>query len=142
MNHISVPRELLEQIRGYLQTQCGLRCNAEYNPCWAQELDMLLQSLQPNTQEPAAYVSEADINQIVWMSGGDQVGKGDPLYAHPAPHAETWVAGKDYTLADVSERTPLTDDQIYELYSEPRSDAEMVAFARAVEAAHGIGGEV
>jgi len=33
---------------------------------------------------------------------------------------------------------PLTDDQIYEMYNEPRSDAEMLEFARAIEAAHGI----
>ena len=37
------------------------------------------------------------------------------------------------------QRKPLTVDQIYEMYSEPRSDAEMVEFARAIEAAHGIG---
>jgi hypothetical protein len=29
----------------------------------------------------------------------------------------------------------LTDDEIYGMYSEPSSDAEMVAFARAIEAA-------
>ena len=28
----------------------------------------------------------------------------------------------------------LTDDEIYDLYNEPRSDSEMVAFAREVEA--------
>ena len=33
---------------------------------------------------------------------------------------------------------PLTDEEIYEMYNEPRSDAEMIAFARAIEAAHGI----
>lgn len=33
---------------------------------------------------------------------------------------------------------PLTDDEIYDMYNEPRSDAEMIAFARAIEAAHGI----
>jgi hypothetical protein len=38
-------------------------------------------------------------------------------------------------------RTPLTDAEIYEMYNEPRSDAEMVAFARTIEAAHGIKGE-
>jgi hypothetical protein len=36
---------------------------------------------------------------------------------------------------------PLTDEEIYDMYNEPRSDAEMVAFARAVERAHGIGGQ-
>jgi hypothetical protein len=39
------------------------------------------------------------------------------------------------------QRKPLTDDQIYEMYNEPRSDAEMLEFARAIEAAHGIKGE-
>ena len=33
---------------------------------------------------------------------------------------------------------PLTDEQIIEMYNEPRSDAEMLEFARAIEAAHGI----
>jgi hypothetical protein len=36
------------------------------------------------------------------------------------------------------QRKPLTEEEIYDMYNEPRSDAEMVAFARAVEAAHGI----
>ena len=35
-------------------------------------------------------------------------------------------------------REPLTDAQIYDMYNEPRSDAEMLEFARAIEAAHGI----
>jgi len=34
---------------------------------------------------------------------------------------------------------PLTDEEIYGMYSEPSSDAEMVEFARAIERAHGIG---
>lgn len=34
---------------------------------------------------------------------------------------------------------PLTDEEIYEMYNEPSSDAEMVAFARAIERAHKIG---
>ena len=36
-------------------------------------------------------------------------------------------------------RKPLTEDQIYTMYSEPCSDAEMVEFAREVERHHGIG---
>jgi hypothetical protein len=42
-----------------------------------------------------------------------------PLYTHP-PRRE-WRG--------------LSEEEIYPLYSEPRSDAEMVEFARAVEAA-------
>ena len=40
--------------------------------------------------------------------------------------------------AATPQRKPLTEEEIYDMYNEPRSDAEMVAFARAVEAAHGI----
>ena len=36
------------------------------------------------------------------------------------------------------QRQPLTEEEIYEMYNEPRSDAEMVDFARAIEQAHGI----
>jgi hypothetical protein len=32
------------------------------------------------------------------------------------------------------QRKPLTDEEIYDMYNEPRSDAEMIAFARAIEA--------
>lgn len=39
------------------------------------------------------------------------------------------------------QRKPLTDEQIMEMYNEPRSDAEMLEFARAIEAAHGIKGD-
>ena len=39
------------------------------------------------------------------------------------------------------QRKPLTDEEIYDMYNEPRSDAEMIAFARAIEAAHGIKGK-
>ena len=55
----------------------------------------------------------------------------DPVYAdvtHWRIHSNTHPP----------QRKPLTDEEIYELYSEPRSDAEMLAFARAIEAAHGI----
>lgn len=38
------------------------------------------------------------------------------------------------------QRKPLTEEEIYEMYSEPSSDAEMVEFARAIERAHKIGG--
>lgn len=35
-------------------------------------------------------------------------------------------------------RKPLSNQKIIEMYNEPRSDAEMIEFARAIEAAHGI----
>jgi len=42
------------------------------------------------------------------------------------------------SITTPQQRKPLTDEQIYDMYNEPRSDAEMLAFARAIEAAHGI----
>jgi hypothetical protein len=36
-------------------------------------------------------------------------------------------------LYEKREWVGLTDDEIYDSYNEPRSDAEMVAFARAIE---------
>lgn len=35
-------------------------------------------------------------------------------------------------------QVPMTDDEIYQMYSEPCSDKEMIEFARAIEAHHGI----
>ena len=43
-----------------------------------------------------------------------------PLYTTPPAAQRPWVG--------------LTDEEIYDLYNEPRSDAEMVAFGREVEA--------
>lgn len=42
-----------------------------------------------------------------------------PLYTSPQP-SKPWVG--------------LSNDEIYDMYNEPRSDAEMVEFARAIEA--------
>ena len=35
---ITLPRDLVEHCATELKHQCGGRCNAEYNPCWAIEL--------------------------------------------------------------------------------------------------------
>lgn len=76
------------------------------------------------SQEPVATVTSetgADITMSWWHEPALPVGT------------------KLFTYAP--QRKPLTDDQIYEMYNEPRSDAEMLAFARAIEAAHGIKGD-
>lgn len=46
------------------------------------------------------------------------------------------------TLQEVQrQREPLSDSTLVTMYAEcPRSDAEMIEFARAIERAHGIGG--
>lgn len=66
----------------------------------------------------------------------------EALYKTPPPcptcEALARTVMLDQTYHD-AQRKPLTDEQIMEMYNEPRSDAEMIAFARAIEAAHGIG---
>lgn len=55
---------------------------------------------------------------IRWLDGVDLIPAGTKLYTSPPPPAEVPL---------------LSDDEIYEMYSEPRSDAEMLAFGREVE---------
>lgn len=66
-------------------------------------------------------------------------------YFKPEPFGWTDCAETDEGAIALYDRPPaskpLTDEQIMEMYNEPRSDAEMIAFARAIEAAHGITGE-
>jgi len=67
----------------------------------------------------------------------------EPFTSEDAKRADQeWAGLAPHTIVTLythpSQRKPLTDDQIYEMYNEPRSDAEMLAFARAIEAAHGI----
>jgi hypothetical protein len=76
----------------------------------------LKEALAQPEQEPVAFASHGVIN---WIA--------DKQFQHEADL---------YTTPP--QRKPLTDEQIYDMYNEPRSDAEMIAFARAIEAAHGI----
>ena len=71
----------------------------------------------------------------------------EALYKTPSPcptcEALARTVMLDQTSYDTTppQRKPLTDEQIMEMYNEPRSDAEMIAFARAIEAAHDIKGD-
>ena len=58
---------------------------------------------------------------------------------HEDPDEFTEMIKQVIALAEQpAQQKPLTDEQIIEMYNEPRSDAEMLEFARAIEAAHGI----
>ena len=86
---------------------------------------------EPEHQEPVAYAvyhRMGGSKSLHWSEQHSEDGDHNeyrlvPLYASPQPSK------------------PLTDEQIMEMYNEPRSDAEMIAFARAIEAAHGIKGD-
>ena len=74
---------------------------------------------QPAQQEPVACVGTN--GELMWLNKSKVIySKPIPLYTTP-PH-----------------RKPLSNQKIIEMYNEPRSDAEMIEFARAIEAAHGI----
>lgn len=55
------------------------------------------------------------------------------------PEIDNWAPPHTLLYAAPPQREPLTEEEIYGMYSEPSSDAEMVEFARAIERAHGIG---
>ena len=74
-------------------------------------------------QEPVAWITQNGKGWLRWHKPEDNNTDSVPLYTSPP-------ASK-----------PLTDEQIMEMYNEPRSDAEMLEFARAIEAAHGIKGD-
>ena len=74
---------------------------------------------QQPAPEPVACETEGDCTHMPWC----KIRRKCQKMTQPAP----------------PQRKPLTDEEIMEMYSEPRSDAEMIEFARAIERAHGIG---
>ena len=72
--------------------------------------------------------------------------------AHSTADVVRWLLTQDsketilYLLGDTPQRKPLTDEEALELWSKHekhwRFENNALAFARAIEAAHGIKGEV
>lgn len=119
--------------------------------------------VQPE-QEPVAWMCCAFDGKVCEQSNHDECENPIPLYTTPPkrqPLTDDEInkcdmcgyVGKDKDsigqcpkcrwdelrpLVEKARQKPLTDDQIYDMYNEPRSDAEMLEFARAIEAAHGI----
>ena len=107
--------------------QCGYNGPGYYQPdthqCAAKHHKALAE--QPaQQQEPVAW---ADINALTEQFNSVNCGTAyrlpgesrQPFYTSP-PASKPWVG--------------LSNDEIYDMYNEPRSDAEMVEFARAIEA--------
>jgi hypothetical protein len=118
-------RQALNSLRGYRrEIGCEQPCDAER---------ALEAALEQPEQEPVATVA-MDVSGAHLSWDGKYLGQrpdmkiamllkdlpvGTLLYTHPPRRA--WQG--------------LTEEEIYPLYSEPSSDAEMVEFARAIEAA-------
>ena len=84
--------------------------------------------------EPVGVVG-TDLGGTHLMYGSQYVGK--------TPDKKTAIFFKDVPIGaplytTPPQRKPLSNQKIIEMYNEPRSDAEMIEFARAIEAAHGI----
>ena len=91
-------------------------------------------ALEEPVQEPVLVVEK----EPDYWSGG-HFHQGSKPHIDPTKVWSLPIGTKLYTAPP--QRKPLTEEEIYEMYNEPRSDAEMVAFARAIERAHGIGGQ-
>jgi len=79
---------------------------------WA-KLHAAIKQALAQTQEPVAWWNDTGTHIDLNVSG-----RGTPLYT--TPPQRTWVG--------------LTDKELMDMYNEPRSDAEMIAFGREVEA--------
>jgi hypothetical protein len=75
---------------------------------------------------------EPEQEPVAWMVY-TQDGKSVCVTDKPADFIE-WRSFPLYTHPPRREWQGLTEEEIYPLYSEPSSDAEMVEFARAIEA--------
>lgn len=73
---------------------------------------------QEQEQEPVGQLQEESYGrgQVMWFNKPP-----DQTMLYTAPQRREWVS--------------VSDDEIYGMYDEPRSDSEMVAFARNLEAA-------
>ncbi len=85
-----------------------------------------LQRFTDVNQEIEAALAEPVQEPYAWMAVGGTV------WRHKSSQDDVPL----YTTSP--QRKPLTEEEIYGMYSEPSSDAEMVEFARAVERTHGI----
>ena len=73
-------------------------------------------------QEPVAWITKNGKGWLRWHRPEDNEKNKDSIPVYTTP----------------PQRKPLSNQKIIEMYNEPRSDAEMIEFARAIEAAHGI----
>jgi hypothetical protein len=93
---------------------------AQQQSCYCPNCEALGKELAAlRAQEPVAW---RWVNPKGWLTYGEQphdIFASTPLYTSP-PASKPWVG--------------LSNDEIYDMYNEPRSDAEMIEFACAIEA--------
>jgi hypothetical protein len=123
--------EAMKQALAALEVACGGRCNAEYNPCQQQEAAQALRTAisEAEKQEPVAWLFQHEETGLTECVDVQQVERGfeknNPRWQKIGPF-----------YAAPPQRQPLTDEEITKMW--PRES--LVAFARAIERKHGIGG--
>jgi hypothetical protein len=85
-------------------------------------------ALAQQEQEPVAWVDEAS---IAWLAEHPRGIITTRLVKQKSPERQMAM----YAEPPRREWRSLTNEEIYPLYNEPRSDAEILEFARAIEAA-------
>ncbi len=119
---MQVDRKVLEEAIAALEDACGGRCNAEYNPCWQQEVAQTLKAaLEQPEQEPVAWRYEIATRKA---KGGEYHGwesrlsneepcapvgairNSEPLYTH-SPRRE-WRGLTEEDMIDIQDRCGVT----------------------------------
>ena len=131
-------KAMLIQARDALLSACGGRCNAEYNPCDYKEVaDALTAAIDAPEPEPVAHIRQTYIvgldGELLGVSEKKELrfGCGND-YAHCTP-LYTHLPAVREPLSDAE-----IDDAIQQHVDPVATYPKLVAFARAIEAAHGI----
>jgi hypothetical protein len=153
MNHIEVMKQALEaleradKISGYPNNKkpiTALRQAIEQAELAQRAEEAFERSEQAEQQEP---VADRDAFERYWKKTRGEKKSDRELKRHPLQpqtyiqdsanrHWVTWQAAT--RKASPPPRHPLTDEEIEDLYFDKFSMGELKAFARAIEAAHGI----
>ena len=128
---------------------CAKVCESMRGECWAYDHDRIAAAIRealahaPEVREQPAQQSAERVEPVAWTDENfmalyvsediaEDQGANIRLYTRPAERKL-----EDKSLAQA--REPLTDEQIEDLYFDGFSIRKLKEFARAIEAAHGIG---
>jgi hypothetical protein len=130
MTTITVPRAVLEQALEALEEFGTHYEHCPRYPTWARpELQPPCNcGLDSNVAALRAALAQQEQEPVAWMLTDDS---GMRFVSVDRPHPDFVPL---HTTPPRREWQSLTNEEIYPLYNEPRSDAEMLEFARAVEA--------
>ncbi len=85
-------------------------------------------------QEPVEYQYRTRPDWIPEWNGWNTCSKESAEAYEKNPYLHDWHYEVRRLYTTPPQRKPLTNEEIYDMYNEPRSDAEMLDFARAIEA--------